>query len=116
MTTPALTATAKASLVLDSLMSMYYDEIEGGLYPRPRLLNDAFESQFAIAWEDGPHEWAFRLNGQPDPELAALRDEAGIPAQSNPPTGKVLDVPDGVEVIPYYSFVLCIDTSEDESS
>lgn len=105
------TARAKAEKVLASLTEMYSEEITGGLFPAPTLMDDAYGSEFAIAWEEGPYEWALRLDGQPDRELLLLATDAGIDSDdaTKLATTKSLVVPDGVEVEPFYSFVLCID-------
>lgn len=115
-TTTATTARVKAEQVLASLTEMYAEEIAGGLFPAPELIENAYSADFVIAWEDGPYEWAVRLNGQVDREMLLLATDAGIDSDDahRLASTKSLVVPDGVEVEPFYSFVLCIDVYDAE--
>lgn len=108
----------QAEIVLASVAAMYAQEIEAGLYPAPLLATGrnaaGYGSDFAVVWEEGPFEWAFRLDGQPDEDLFNLAVDAGLCRDQarRLASTRSLFVPDGVEVDPYSSYILCISVYE----
>jgi hypothetical protein len=108
--TATVTARAKAEATLAAVRAVYAQEVEAGLYPEPSLVADAYDAPFAVTWEDGPYEWALRTRGGVDEELYVIGIDAGMaPAAARKmATVGAVAVPDGVEVEPYFSFVLSI--------
>lgn len=89
--------------------------IDGTVYPAlydpPVLVWDYTDSGApAIVWEDGPDEWAYRIDGSPSDEDRSLYAEAsaefGVAVRpSHRPAAKI---PAGVYVEPHMSFILAL--------
>lgn len=82
------------------------------MYPEPVLVEDWTDSgHWAIAWEEGPSDWAFRVSeGGPSEEdyviAAQTSEEFGVKVTpTGPPAAKM---PADVYAEPYYSFVLAL--------
>lgn len=85
--------------------------------PPPTLVEDWDGPGWAICWEEGPDEWAYRATtgGTSEEErvlVAAAAKENGMDPQAAvdrfvKPTEPV-KWPKGVYAEPYYSFVLCL--------
>lgn len=77
----------------------------------PVLIEDWNGEGWAISWEEGPDDWAFRATSGGTSE-----EERALVAEANREFGSNLEVsedqpvafPKGVYAEPYYSFVLCL--------
>lgn len=82
------------------------------LYPQPVLVdNFAGEGEWAIVWEEGPDEWAYRVNsGEPSESnrvlFAQASEEFGVALKA--PHRAPVVWPADVEAEAYYSFVLTL--------
>lgn len=78
----------------------------------PTLVENYDNAPFAIVWEDGPDEWAYRAtSGGYSEEEHSLAVEAakefGV-AAPKPREEQPVQFPKGVYAEPYYSFVLAL--------
>lgn len=91
-------------------------ETLGPLAPKPTLVED-WNGGWAICWEDGPDDWAYRatMGGSSEEErvlVASAARENGVDPQTAVDRyvkdDEPVTWPKGVYAEPYYSFVLCL--------
>lgn len=99
----------KAEAVLDAVKKRHRATIQAG-YAEPLLVENwdwghagINPTPWAIIWEEGPYEWAFRYTqGGIDPEMAAMATEFGFQPREEEPAKPV----PGVHVEPLFSYAL----------
>lgn len=112
--------TAQAQAVLTAVKAQFHTYLEpmdlgNGLVLAPACpeptLNMDYDGTPAIVWEEGPSEWAYRVN-----EGGTSEEEAALAAAASEEFGHKITssnlapaaLPKGVEVEAFYSFVLAI--------
>lgn len=76
-----------------------------------KLYKDWEDAPYALVWEEGPYEWAYRavMGGINDEVATLLMDEGIKPADAGRrSTEEPLTWPDGVQAEPYYTYALAL--------